>query len=136
MVSPKKAVNAFDHKYWGKGVEWEGYVVRVALNDDDPLQRMTHSATLTLKMDLDDHEGQQGPDLGISLSERSLEEMETVIEGLHRGDRISFQGSLQSMGDNNHLHHLHAWSIEQVEGHKNMDVYATTSGRYKVASKE
>ena len=97
---------------------------------------MYHSATLMIKMDIDDHEGQEGPDVGLSLSEKSLTELETTIEALHRGDRISFKGSLQSMGDNNHLHHLHTWDVEIIEGHKNMDIHATNQGRYKIAAKQ
>ena len=38
------------------------------------------------------------------------------------------------MGDQVHLHHLHAWSVEKLLGdHKNMDLHAQEAGRYKIA---
>jgi len=38
-------------KYFGKNVAWDGYVVRVNLNDDDPLSLSYHSADILVKMD-------------------------------------------------------------------------------------
>jgi hypothetical protein len=35
MKDPKTATLTFDQKYWGKGVQWRGYVTKVGLNDDD-----------------------------------------------------------------------------------------------------
>lgn len=45
-------------------------------------------------MDEDDHEGMNGADLGISLSEVSLIQFKDVINDLHRGDMIEFKASL------------------------------------------
>ena len=39
LTSPRKAKFAFDNRYRFRGVSWDGYVVRVNLNEDpDPIQ--------------------------------------------------------------------------------------------------
>ena len=48
--NPRKAFRAFEMKYFGKNVGWDGYVVRVNLNDDDPLSLAYHSADILVKM--------------------------------------------------------------------------------------
>jgi len=38
MENPRKSKLIFDNKYRGRGISWDGYVVRVSLNDDtDPM---------------------------------------------------------------------------------------------------
>ena len=51
-------------KYFGKNVAWNGYVVRVNLNDDDPLSLAYHSADILVKMELSDIPGGEGADFG------------------------------------------------------------------------
>jgi len=86
-----------------------------------------HSATITIKMDEDDKvaaNDKAGPEIGLSFGEKSTRELGGVLESLHRGDRINFEGSLQQLGDSKHLHHLHGWNVTIVEGgHQNMDKY-------------
>ena len=48
---------------------WDGYVVRVNYNEDNPLSINYHSANLLIKMEKDDKEGQHGPDLGLSIGD-------------------------------------------------------------------
>mmetsp|Transcript_18681 Transcript_18681/g.25236 ORF Transcript_18681/g.25236 Transcript_18681/m.25236 type:complete len:117 (+) Transcript_18681:980-1330(+) len=36
------------------------------------------------------------------------------------------------MGDYSHLHHLHLWGLERVEGHRDVEAHAFSNGRYKV----
>lgn len=69
-------------------------MVRVNLNDDDPMSMAYHSASLLIKMDEDDREGVHGPDLGLSLSERILSQYNEEIDSLRRGDRITFNATL------------------------------------------
>ena len=52
-----------------------------------------------IKMDPEDQEGTHGTDLGISLSEKVLLHYKSVIDTLHRGDRIRFNATILSMGD-------------------------------------
>ena len=54
MKDHRKAMHAFDAEYWNKGVEWKGWVVRVGLNDDDPMSMAYHSASILIKMEGDD----------------------------------------------------------------------------------
>lgn len=94
MKDHRAAQRVFDSKYWNKGVRWQGWVVKIGVNDDDPLSLAYHSASILVKMDEDDHAGISGADLGLSFSERSLAEMSEVLDDLHRGDRIEFEASL------------------------------------------
>lgn len=34
-----------------KGIEWNGYVIRVVLNDEDAMMAVHHAATILIKMD-------------------------------------------------------------------------------------
>lgn len=61
-----------------------------------------------------------GADLGVTLSESSLEKYSSEIESLHIGDHVRFNATLISLGDRHHLHHLRAFNLEKIEGH--MDV--------------
>lgn len=56
-----------------EGIQWEGYVVRVILaEDENSPASMFHAATVLVKMNTNDQEGVNGADLGLSLSEDSL----------------------------------------------------------------
>lgn len=109
-------------KYFGKNVGWEGYIVRVNLNDDDPLSLSYHSADILVKMDQSDIPNGEGADLGVTMSEINVERFGDEIESLHLGDHVRFNGTLLSLGDRHHLHHLRAFGIKKIDGH--MDVHA------------
>jgi len=96
---------------FGKAVNWDGYVVRVNLNEEDPLSLSYHSANIMIKMNSSDIGAGEGADIGLTFSEPSLERHSEVIEGLHIGDHINFNATLISMGDRHHLHHLRAFGI-------------------------
>lgn len=85
--NPGGTKNLYWRNYRGHGVSWNGYVVRVNLNEDDPLSMAFHSASLLIKMEEDDHE-HHGADIGLSISEKVLEKYNSEIDGLHRGDYI------------------------------------------------
>jgi len=73
MKNKKQAERTFLDKYVNHGVHWEGYVVRVLLaEDDNSPQSMYHSATVFVKMNINDQEGVNGADLGLSLNEEAL----------------------------------------------------------------
>ena len=36
------------------------------------------------------------------------------------------------MGDYSHLHHLHLWGLERLDGHRDVEAHAYSNGRYKV----
>lgn len=97
--------------YFGKSVGWDGYVVRVNLNEDDPLSLAYHSANIMVKMETSDIPDSHGADIGITFSEMSLEKHGDIIEDLHIGDHIKFNATMISLGDRHHLHHLRAFDI-------------------------
>ena len=93
-------MSIFDRHYYGQGVSWEGYIIRVTLSEEDSLNFAYHSSSIMIKMDEPDQEGgHHGADLGLSLSERVLTSHKDEIDSLHRGDRVRFNATLLSMGD-------------------------------------
>jgi len=76
-------------------VRWEGYVVRVALNEDDYMRMGYMAANILIKMENNDQEGVYGADLGLSLSEETLKTLQINIEGLHSGDKIEYEASIE-----------------------------------------
>jgi len=54
MNNPRKAMGLFESKYAGKGVIWQGSVVRVSLNEEDPMSMAYHAASILVKMEGDD----------------------------------------------------------------------------------
>ena len=84
-----------------------------------------------IKMDPPDQDGNSGADLGLSLSERVLTQYKSEIENLHRGDHVRFNATIMSMGDTQHLHHLHVFGIEMIPGHKDVEAHVHAGGRYK-----
>lgn len=129
---PREAKRNFNAKFFRKGISWDGYVVRVNFNEENPMSMQYHSATILVKMDEDDRIGVHGPDIGLSISELRLSQMTEVIGSLHRGDHIRFNATLQAMGDASHLHHLSAFGIERLEGHRDVEAHAYSNGRYKL----
>jgi hypothetical protein len=101
------------------------------MNEEDSLNFAYHSSSMMIKMEPSDQEGGHGADLGLSLSERVLTQYKDVIDDLKRGDHVRFNATILSMGDISHLHHLHLFGIEKLEGHKDVEANFNAGGRYK-----
>ena len=71
--NPRKSYRLFEMNYFGRMVGWDGYVVRVNLNDDDPMSMAYHSTNIMVKMTTSDIEEGHGADIGVTLSESNLE---------------------------------------------------------------
>ena len=52
--SPRIAFRNFEMNYFGKNVGWTGYVIRVNLNEDDPMSLAYHTANIMIKMETSD----------------------------------------------------------------------------------
>jgi hypothetical protein len=91
-----------------------------------------HSVQIIVKMNVSDAPDGKGPDLGLTFSEFNLEKFSDVIEDLRTGDHIGFNGTLITLGDSYHLHHLRGWGIKKLTGHKDVNAFAHRMGRYKV----
>lgn len=85
---------AFDRHYYNKGVSWDGYIIRVSLNDEDSLNFAYHSSNIMIKMDPPEAEGAHGADLGLSLSERVLRDYKDEIDNFKRGDHVRFNATI------------------------------------------
>ena len=102
------------------------------MNEDDPMTMAFHSGSILIKLDLDDREGMHGADVGLSLSDKTLKMYADVLSNVHRGDHLRFNSTVQAMGDSSHLHHLHTFFLEKIEGHRDVEAHANLGGRYKV----
>lgn len=102
------------------------------MEDEASMNFYQHTASILIKMEPGD-QGEQthGADLALSLSYRVYDLHRDVLDGLHRGDKVQFNSTLMSMGDNVHLHHCHTFQIAKVEGHQNVDAHVHGAGRYK-----
>lgn len=104
------ALANFDRKYFNEAVAWEGYVIRISMEDESSMNFYQHTASILVKMEPGDQgELTHGADLALSLSYRVYDLHRDELDGLHRGDRIQFNATLMSMGDAVHLHHCHAF---------------------------
>jgi len=52
--NPRAAFRTFEMNHFAKSVGWDGYVVRVNLNEDDPMSLAYHSANIMIKMNTSD----------------------------------------------------------------------------------
>lgn len=80
--NPRKAFRTFELTNFGKSVSWDGYVVRVNLNDEDPLSLQYHTANILIKMKISDMPEGNGADIGLSMSESNVEKYSDVLESL------------------------------------------------------
>ena len=131
-AKPRQAYRNFESHHFGRAVGWEGYVVRVNINDEDPLSLQYHTANILVKMDEPDIPGGQGADIGVTMSELNVEKYAPIIEDLHIGDRIYFNATLINVGDSHHLHSMRAWGLEKIPGHLDVHAHTHKTGRYKV----
>jgi len=83
-------------------------------------------------MNVSDTPDGKGADVGLTFSEFNMEKFADVIEDLHTGDHIKFNGTMITLGDSFHLHHLRGWGLEKLSGHKDVYAHAHRMGRYKV----
>ena len=72
VKDPQRAIAKFDRIYQNMGVSWDGYVIRVSLNEEDAINFAYHSSNIMIKMEPEDQAGGHGADLGLSLSEKVL----------------------------------------------------------------
>jgi hypothetical protein len=61
-------------------VRWQGYVVRVILNEDDPMNMGFMAANIFVKMNENDQDEVFGADLGLSISESTLERIKDNLD--------------------------------------------------------
>lgn len=88
------AISKFERYYYNRGVSWDGYIIRVSLNDEDSLNFAYHSASIMIKMEPPESETTHGPDLGLSLSEKVLKVNKDEIDLLKRGDHVRFNATI------------------------------------------
>lgn len=73
-------MHVFNQKYKGKAVSWDGYIMKISMNEENSINFAYHSADIILKMFPDDIEGSHNADIGISFSEKLLTKMKNEID--------------------------------------------------------
>jgi len=63
-----------------------------------------------------------------------LTEYKDVIDTFKRGDHIRFNATILQMGDTQHVHHLHLFAVEKLEGTMDVEAHVHSGGRYKFKS--
>lgn len=69
-------------------MSWDGYIIRINMNEEDTLNYAYHSTSIMIKMVPPDQNFHAGPDLGLSLSEHALSKLKDELDTLHRGDHV------------------------------------------------
>ena len=52
--NPHQAVARFDRIYQNQGISWDGYIIRISLNEEDAINFAYHSSSIMMKMDRED----------------------------------------------------------------------------------
>lgn len=108
--NPNQALATFDRTYFNEAVGWEGYVVRISMEDEASMNYYQHTASILVKMTPGDQsEMSNDADLALSFSYHVYMLHRDVLDSLHRGDKVAFNATLMSMGDSVHLHHCHTF---------------------------
>jgi hypothetical protein len=132
LKSPRYAIRTFDRKYSGKGVSWEGYIVQVNALNEDSLAHFHHASSILIKMVPDD-KSVDDASLALTLSENMTEKFKEQLMQLDVGDHINFNATVVGLGDQGHLHHLHCFGLEKVEGSAHVNLHTHSyKGRYKI----
>lgn len=82
-------------------------------------------------MDPDDKD-ENGPSVGLTVSEYMSETHLEQIAALEPGDKVYFNATLVGMGDSAHLHHLHTFGIKWGQGKHEIASHIHNTGRYKI----
>lgn len=78
-----------------------------------------------------DDKGKDEASIGLSLSKWTAEKYQDVLEQLEIGDQIIFNGTIVGLGDQLHLHHLHAFDLERGNERYSVKPHYH-EGRYKM----
>ena len=51
---PHRAITKFDRIYQNQGISWDGYIIRISLNEEDAINFAYHSSSIMMKMEPED----------------------------------------------------------------------------------
>ena len=107
-----RVTDSFTRKYEGKTITWDGYLMRATENYG--WFRGDHAAVILVKMQ--PSESDIHADLILSMDDHDFYGNTAQLASLDRGSHFRFNATFVSPGNEQQLHHLHAHSIEKVEG--------------------
>jgi hypothetical protein len=70
--------------------------------------------------------------IALTLSENMTEKYKNEIMQLNAGDHVLFNGTIVGIGDKSHLHHLHVFGLQKIEGTAHVNINIHENGRYKI----
>lgn len=104
--------NIFSSKYYGKVVQWEGFLMKATVNQG--WFTGEHAAVLLVKMK--PSESEIYADVVLTFNQGDLEKSKKGIIEISRGDKFRFNATLVSVADEHSIHHLHVHGICKQEG--------------------
>jgi hypothetical protein len=108
-----KATSVFSRLYEGRTVTWDGYLLKAKENPSIWF-RDDHSVVILVKMQ--PSESDIHADLLLSMDDETLGRYRDVLASLDKGSHFAFNATFVSVGSENSLHHLHAHSLDKLEG--------------------
>jgi hypothetical protein len=102
----------FAAKYQGRSVSWEGFLMRAT--ESQGWFKGDHAVVLLVKMQ--PSESEIHADLILSMDEHDFLKNRKDIADLDRGSKFVFNATFQNVGNEQQLHHLHAFYLKKVEG--------------------
>ena len=108
-----RVTDTFNRKYEGKSISWDGYLMRAS--ESYGWFRGDHAVVILVKMQ--PSESDIHADLILSMDDDDFRASTSALASLDRGNRFKFNATFVSVGNEQQLHHLHAHSIEKIEGY-------------------
>jgi len=112
------ARGVFNKKYENNIVEWDGYFADSKTTNTLPYFSSDHAINVLVKMM--PTESSVYPDLVLSVSTDLLKRRRALFNSVKKGDHIRFRATIQALGNEFKMHHLHALDIEMTGNHKEL----------------
>ena len=129
LANPYNTIHTFRAKYVGRNVKWEGFFIKSFLTDPHIINSSPHKVNVLVKMLPDDTIN--GISLVLTFDQGSYNKYKRELGSLQRGVKFEFCGSLEGMGDDIRLHHIHGYYVRPLFEFVNLPTRLHSHGRYR-----
>lgn len=112
------ARSVFNKKYEANIIQWTGYFAESKKTNQLPFFGSDHALNILVKMM--PSESTLYPDLVLSISSELLRKNREMIDGLKKGEELSFKAKIMTLGNEFKMHHLHALELEKTGVYKEL----------------
>lgn len=100
------AMHQFTQTYENNVVDWDGYYIETKFKHRDfSMFGNEHYMSILIKMD--PSESDHFADIVLSISQEGYKNHKSVLDGMEKGDHLTFKAKIKTMGNEFKLHHLH-----------------------------